>query len=478
MTSPAPHDADGPRPRGRTRREVGWWLRTLVLMFLVFVVGVAAAGAGMSRVEQRGWSGALGGFDSVLSMLVAVGAMAMPLLLLLRRRDLSNTAWGLGFLQLLLPVGPVMAAVLPQAIRRDRSDEAGALSFLYVVGLAVWFARDVVGRTGESSMVRMIVNPVGTPPAAHVELNLFAVAVTFALMAIPPIAGGYLWRARAELDDTRQALTTTQSELTDTRSEAVAQRTAVGEMSAQLSRQAERDLIAREVHDVIGHRLSLLTLHAGGLELAADGDPELRESARYVRENAQQAMDDLRSLIGVLREPASASSRQGALAPVAMSLADLPRVIDEMAETGSPVASTVFLTDAEKADPMVAHSVFRIVQELLTNARKHAPGALLRLRVAGGPSAGITIEASNPAEDGRPGDGHREDAHLGDAHLGDAHLGDGHLGAGLVGIGERVALLGGNLELPVEEGRFSVRVHLPWTVAQPDDGAASMAVLP
>src|SRR5699024_3456373 len=142
-------------------------------------------------------------------------------------------------------------------------------------------------------------------------------------------------------------------------------------------------------------RLSLLTLHAGGLEVAAEADPDLRESARYVRENAQRAMDDLRSLVTVLRDPAPGPG-EGPLSPVAVSsLSQLSSVTDDMATSGVPVASTVFLQGADDAAPVLAHSVYRIVQELLTNARKHAPSELLRLKVVGGPADGVRVQASN-----------------------------------------------------------------------------------
>ncbi|MDO5740229.1 MAG: histidine kinase [Ornithinimicrobium sp.] len=413
---------------GRGWREVGYWARTALLFFAALMLTVPAVGAAEERNRLWEWEGLLGGGADAMQGLSTVVALGAPLLLLLRRRDLANATWGLGFLQLIFPIGPVMAVLLPQAIRRDSRQEAESLSFLYVLGLGVWFLRDCLGTTGASSFVRLLSSPseVSMESTQRVPLNVFAVSLVFLLMAVTPIAIGFYRRARSELDDTR--------------TEAIVQRDAVGEMEAQLSRQAERELIAREVHDVIGHRLSLLTLHAGGLEVAASDDPQLLESARYVRENAQKAMDDLRSLVAVLREPTARSSADGALAPVAMSLADLARVIDDMAQTGSPVSSTVFLQDAEDATPVLSHSVYRIVQELLTNARKHAPGQLLRLKVAGGPSAGVDIEASNT---------------LADVHLRAP-------GTGLDGIAERVKMLGGVLEIPKEDGRFVVRVHLPW----------------
>lgn len=409
--------------------RVGAAVRTVLLVvagLFITVLGVAAA---EERNRVWGWTGVVGGVaDAVqgLSTLVALGA---PFLLLLRGRDLANTAWGLGFLQLVFPIGPVMLLVLPQAVREEKRDEAESLAFLYVLGATVWFVRDAFGPTGAASVVRMITAPAGNAPHQATPFNIYSASVLFLLVVVLPVVVAFYRRTRHQLDDTRQ--------------EMEVQRATSGELSAQVSRQAERDLIAREVHDVIGHRLSLLTLHAGGLEVAAEADPDLRESARYVRENAQRAMDDLRSLVTVLRDPAPGPG-DGPLSPVAVSsLSQLSSVIDDMANSGVPVASTVFLQGADDAAPVLAHSVYRIVQELLTNARKHAPSELLRLKVVGGPAEGVRIQASNALP---PGSGPVRDP-----------------GSGLQGVGERVEILGGTLEMPEEDGRFTVDVHLPWS---------------
>ncbi|MGD8151060.1 sensor histidine kinase [Ornithinimicrobium sp. Y1694] len=404
-------------------------LRTILLMTGVFVVGFVSAGTALGRHDARGVTGFadfLGTLSVLLSVLAVVGLMVM---LLVRRRKQNEVAWGYGILAVIFPLGPVMAFMLPQTIKDEKRPswrgDAFRLSALYVVGLLVFFIRDLSGRTPNTSIVRAMSTGSDWTSSTPVGLNPFGVVVLFVVMAAAPIAIGYYRRAKDELKTTKV--------------EVVTQRAAADTMSAQLSRQSERELIAREVHDVIGHRLSLLSLHAGGLEVSAAQDPELRESAKFVRENAQQAMDDLRSLIGVLREPGAGP--EGSLDPSVTSLADLTRVVDEMAETGGPVASSVFLSDPEDADPVLAHSVYRIVQELLTNARKHAPGQVVRLRVSGGPEDGVSIQSTNPLEKGA---------------IVSAS------GTGLRGIRERAELLGGTVDVPQEDGQFTVRVQLPW----------------
>ncbi|WP_162802813.1 sensor histidine kinase [Ornithinimicrobium avium] len=409
--------------------RAGLVVRSVLLVVVGLLITVLAVASAGERNRVWGWSGVGGGVADAVQGLATLVALGAPFLLLMRRRDLANTAWGLGFLQLIFPIGPVMLLVLPQAVRQEERNEAESLGFLYVLGATVWFVRDAFGPTGAASVVRMVTAPVGTAEHQATPFNVYSASVVYLLVVVLPVVVAFYRRARHQLDDTRQ--------------EVEVQRATSGQLSARLTRQAERDLIAREVHDVIGHRLSLLTLHAGGLEVAADAEPDLRQSARYVRENAQRAMDDLRSLVTVLREPA-AGPGEGPLSPVAVSsLSQLSSVVDEMANSGVPVASTVFLQGADEAAPVLAHSVYRIVQELLTNARKHAPSELLRLKVVGGPEDGVHIQASNALPPGAvPG---------------------GEQGSGLQGVAERVEILGGSLELPEEDGRFTVDVRLPWT---------------
>lgn len=209
-------------------------------------------------------------------------------------------------------------------------------------------------------------------------------------------------------------------------------------LSEEVARRAERERIAREIHDALGHRLSLLNLHAGALELAASNDPKLAQSARVVRESAQQSMSDLRSLLGLLREPGDPDVSKALL-----TLGDLPRLIDESLAAGSPVASTIFIDESEPLDQQVSHTVFRISQELLTNARKHAPGAAIRLHLDARPSTGIEISTANRLAPG--------------ATAGFTP------GNGLTGIHERVTQCGGESWAWVDEaGAFRFLVRLPW----------------
>jgi signal transduction histidine kinase len=215
-----------------------------------------------------------------------------------------------------------------------------------------------------------------------------------------------------------------------------------GRLRAERARSAERERIAREMHDVLAHRLSLLSLHAGALEFRPGAPPEeIAATAGVVREAAAAALEELRDVVGVLREGTDSDTRRPQ-----PTLADLPTLIEESRAAGMRIEAELDLPGSE--DPGaggVGRTAFRVVQEGLTNARKHAPGALVRVRVAAGEDA-LSVEVRNPAPlrpapaPALPGSG-----------------------SGLIGIGERVALAGGELRAEgAESGDFVLAATLPW----------------
>lgn len=112
------------------------------------------------------------------------------------------------------------------------------------------------------------------------------------------------------------------------------------------AREAERRRIAREMHDVLAHRLSLLSVHAGALEFRPDAPPEeIAEAAGVIRESAKSALEELRGVIGVLREDGSISSTQ----PPQPTLADLPALVDESRAACMRVSAQVEVGDAQPA---------------------------------------------------------------------------------------------------------------------------------
>jgi signal transduction histidine kinase len=212
------------------------------------------------------------------------------------------------------------------------------------------------------------------------------------------------------------------------------------QLRVEQARHQERARIAREMHDVLAHRISLLSVHAGALEFRPDASPpEIAQAAGVIRASAHQALQDLREVIGVLRDDAG----DGAPERPQPSLTDLPALIDESRRAGMAVTWENRLHDVAVVPASIGRSAYRTVQESLTNARKHAPGATVRVMVGGAAGAGLTVEVRNPLVKAAP-------------EIPGA-------GAGLIGLTERAMLAGGRLEHGrTGQGDFRVHAWLPW----------------
>jgi DNA-binding NarL/FixJ family response regulator len=177
----------------------------------------------------------------------------------------------------------------------------------------------------------------------------------------------------------------------------------------------ERARIAREMHDVLAHRISLLSMHAGALEFRPDAPPEeIARAAGVVRATAHQALDDLREVIGVLRE----EPLDGDPERPQPTLANLPALLDESRQAGMHVSSECLVEDLATVPDGVGRNAYRIVQEALTNARKHAHGAAVDVTLAGAAGSGLILEVRNRLPVGaapapHPGGRHRADRAVG-----------------------------------------------------------------
>jgi len=223
-----------------------------------------------------------------------------------------------------------------------------------------------------------------------------------------------------------------------------AQAAATAVLRDQVAQQDERRLIAREVHDTVAHHMAEISLQASALEVTSAADPEARRVAREMRATAQRAIAELRSLVSTLRSGDTVTGLPGA------TLDDLHPLIDRMADDDPRLTSTVSVTGGQDAAPTLVRAAFRVVQEAVTNAHKHARGAPVDIRVDGSPSRGVDVEVRNPVP-GRAaaGDGLREPLLPG-------------TGTGLLGMQERADAVGGTLFAGREDGAFVVRAHLPW----------------
>ncbi|GAA1081373.1 sensor histidine kinase [Nocardiopsis metallicus] len=192
------------------------------------------------------------------------------------------------------------------------------------------------------------------------------------------------------------------------------------ELRAERARLRESSRIARDLHDAVGHELSLLSLGAGSLEMAADLPEERRRQAGQLRETAGRAAEQLMAAVGVLR----ADTESAPLAAAGDSISELVR---NSREAGLDVS--LEWDDAPRELPVMAdRALYRVVQESLTNAAKHAPGAAPRVLLWSTPE-GVRVRVTNPV----PGQGR------GPRQVPGA-------GSGLLGLRERIRLAGGDLK--------------------------------
>ena len=377
----------------RSRRD---WIVDSVLFLLAAVLALTSA---MSSARH--------GLHGSLLVIDAIGAAMACLALWWRRR------WPLG-------AGLAVVAVLMVS---PAAGVAGVVTLYSVAAYRRWQLACLVAG------VQVVLLPVAhaiQPQGA--SLAVFYLTGTFGSAAV--VAWGMFRRSR------RQA-----RRESDRRAEAEEQ------LRIEQVRYAERTRIAREMHDVLAHRISLLSLHAGALEFRPDAPPEeVARAAAVIRASAHQALEDLRAVIGVLRDGPDGGPDGPGPEPPQPTLAALPGLLEESRAAGMRIRAEVGLPDLAAVPDAIGRHALRIVQEALTNARKHATAAPVELRLDGAPGHGLTIEVRNPvpalatAEPKIPG-----------------------TGAGLLGLAERATLSGGRLEHGFDEhGQFRLNAWLPW----------------
>ncbi|MPY95050.1 MAG: sensor histidine kinase [Acidimicrobiia bacterium] len=215
------------------------------------------------------------------------------------------------------------------------------------------------------------------------------------------------------------------------------------------ARRAERARMAREMHDVLAHRLSLLATVAGALEYHPDAPAaELTRAADVIRSTAHLALEDLREVIGVLRaDPAGDANLPGAgLDRPQPTLSELAALVEDWRRTGVVIDldDALAVEDRSNVSAGLGRTVYRVVQEALTNANKHAPGEAIRIVLQGRPGASLTVTVVNRMPD-------RDEPVVPGS------------GAGLVGLAERVDLAGGAFEAgPMCTQEHRVFASLPW----------------
>lgn len=264
-------------------------------------------------------------------------------------------------------------------------------------------------------------------------ISVLVVSQTWGLHdAIIFIASALLWPA------TLGAFVAARVQLAATQAERAARDEEARALQAREAVLDERVRIAREMHDVVGHRVSLMVLHAGAVEMAARDASKVAQLADQMQRAGRQALQELRQLVGLLRS-------DSAMAPASLApqptLEDLDALVEESHQAGMDV-SIECRGQVRVLDETVERTAYRVVQEALTNAGRHAPGSAVHVTLDYRPKA-LTVTVVNRASTLAP----------------TTVAGSGH---GLIGLRERAQVLGGLLRAdPRLDGGFAVEAVLP-----------------
>lgn len=382
-------------------------------------------------------AGSHSGDDSVFPLPVRefarYGAFAMvagSVMLYWRARRPVPISIGLITLTAIIPTSPLpMLIALPGAVTATRGPRAWWFIAGTFLATCVSFTWDLLSTTSFiATLAGESVPEVGTPE----RLVLFWTLPILAAFVVTPFAAvGLGKRVRNERDAAQR--------------DTVFAEQNVRALHREVEIEQHRRELARELHDTLAANLSTLSLHAGALEMTVgDGNGRAQAAARAVRESAQHSLDDLRNVVRELRNPQLP-------APTHKGLLDLPDLIDEATRAGTDVRVQFYVSDPQLCDPMAAHASYRLIQEAISNVRRHAPGAALYLHLRGGPGVGIHIQATNWL--------------VPNNQLTASTTGGGH---GLPGMAERVQMLDGAFQAgTTTEGAFAIAAWVPWLTATP-----------
>ncbi|MER6478680.1 sensor histidine kinase [Streptomyces filamentosus] len=428
--------ADRDAPGART----WWWGRRRSVVLdggLALVSAVECAAEGVSFAGRAGGPEALGALLGFLVGSVLLVRRRWPITVVLV--SIAVAPAEMGFLMGVVGLYTLAASEVP---RRYTAVLAGMATVAVFVVTAVEMRRDIAAQADDFD-----------PSTWYVPV--MALFMTLGLNAPPVLFGLYIGARRRLMESLRERADSLEQELS-----LLADR---AEQRAQWARQEERRRIAREMHDVVAHRVSLMVVHAAALQAVALKDPQKAvRNAALVGDMGRQALTELREMLGVLREeavpavpaapeavPLAAVGRAAAAAAEAAAGPGLDAVegLCEESRLAGAAVELVVLGEAGEPGaypPEVERTAYRVVQEALTNVHKHAPGAAVVVRLAhrGG-------EVAMQVENGPS-----------DAGAADAGLPSG--GNGLVGMKERVSRLGGVfVSGPTDAGGFKVSAVIP-----------------
>ncbi|WP_278236056.1 histidine kinase [Isoptericola sp. AK164] len=418
-----PPTGPAPRPPGQGRRTASRWgsIGAVAVTWFCAVTGAAfAAPAELTNTQVAVF---------LLWFVVAAGVAAAVWWRTTHPVAVCLATAAVGIVSPLGAVAPLLA--LPWVVARTDLRRSLLCGGATALALIATFWRDAA-REGDNVIFSATAEDGGATsymtPLGYLILGVLALGLAVGVGLLRRVAT----RAGADADAARSVATaeSRRAATLQARSET---------LQTELSRQEERDLIAREMHDTVAHQLSLMSLQASALEVSSE-DAETGDAARSMRSSAHRALEEMRTLITSLREGAEDYAGRD------WTLDDLADLLDGAGDRGVDLVATVFVTDGDAAPPTLTRTVYRVVQESLTNAAKHAPGARVAVSVRARPVDGIDVSVRNPTlpvagPAAAPGSG-----------------------SGLRGMRERCEALGGTFDAGrQDDDSFLVRAHLPWS---------------
>jgi signal transduction histidine kinase len=327
---------------------------------------------------------------------------------------------------------PVAATAVPMALGLAATPELLSANFMLAqVLLAYLMGRRSAGRRAPLmlfatvSVIGLLLVPA--TPSATVSDWFALLANVLVTFVLPWMAGRYA-RQHAELVRTGWEL----AERLEREQELVGDRV----------RQRERSRIATDMHDSLGHELSMIALRAAALQVAPDVGERGRHAAAELRQASAAATQRLRDIVGVLRE-------DGESPPLLPADDTVRSLVSRAAAAGLPVTLVDELSrpGSTPLAPMTDRAVYRVVQEALTNATKHAPGARVTVTLHPDGTDAVVKVVNEPPPAATPSRPEPDGGH------------------GLVGLHERVRLAGGTLHTRPLDGGFAVTARIPQTAA-------------
>lgn len=384
----------------------------------------------------------------MLMVLCTLVALPSGLLLSARRNHPELTFWIACAMVVVFPFDSLIALMALTSLLARRADRTLTIRAVAAATIATLISqiRDALQPADASLWHTVFAKPntgagSGRPPVMMVEDP--TVVVTAAIASLVFVAGATLIglhiRSRARLR-TANAL-------------ADAAKSKAATLASDLNNQQLADAIAAEAHDTLAHSLSLMALNAAALKAEAErlGDsPEARSlaaKAEDIRRQSAGALDEAHAIIDMLRDPAQAWEQLAPSDDTSLTRESLDALIADVRGSGTTLNTWIDIRQLSGLDEAIGKVAYRAIQEGLTNARRHAPGAPASLEASAAPQTGVHIHLSNPM----PEHGGREPG------------AQATHGAGLPGLAARVDAVGGRCRYGVDDRRlFHVDVWLPW----------------